>query len=372
MWDEGFHNMIVMQWSPALSRDLLGHWLALVDDDGWLQRELIPGAEARRRVPREFQTQRPSVANPPTLLLAIKTLLTKEENQTVNRAFIKTIYPAVRRLSAWFFRTQSTPGKVSDPAQATQFRWAGRTKEHCLASGLDDYPRASWLPEGEDEGHVDLHSWMTLIASLMADLAEINGDVEEARMYRARTARLLEALDANHWNEERKMYCDFAVGPSGARQWVCHQGYVSLFPMLLQLLPMDSPKLPHLLSLLRDEDTMWSDYGVLSLAKTDPFFMTKENYWRGNIWLPMNFLIARSLHYYAGLRPSGASETGVPGAAEAYSQLKSNLVDNLYYNYEKKGYLYEQYSWKDGEGLRSHPFTGWTSTVLLIMGDNYE
>lgn len=40
-------------------------------------------------------------------------------------------------------------------------------------------------------------------------------------------------------------------------------------------------------------------------------------------------------------------------------------------NYKQTGYVWEQYSENDGKGLKSHPFTGWTSLVLLIMAEEY-
>lgn len=53
---------------------------------------------------------------------------------------------------------------------------------------------------------------------------------------------------------------------------VCHPGYISLFPLLLGLLPPDSPHLGAMLDLLRDPEQVWSDYGIRSLSKASPFF----------------------------------------------------------------------------------------------------
>lgn len=66
----------------------------------------------------------------------------------------------------------------------------------------------------------------------------------------------------------------------------------------------------------------------------------------------------------------------VPGpyqdrAQKIYTKLRDNLIQNVYKNYKKTGYVWEQYSEETGEGKRSHPFTGWTSLILLIMAEKY-
>lgn len=45
-------------------------------------------------------------------------------------------------------------------------------------------------------------------------------------------------------------------------------GYVSLFPLLMQLLPPDCPELGRQLQLLQDAEHMWTPYGLRSLAKS--------------------------------------------------------------------------------------------------------
>ncbi len=59
------------KWDPAISRDVLAHWLDLINSQGWIAREQILGQEARARVPEEFMVQNPDAANPPTLFLVL-------------------------------------------------------------------------------------------------------------------------------------------------------------------------------------------------------------------------------------------------------------------------------------------------------------
>lgn len=91
------------------------------------------------------------------------------------------------------------------------------------------------------------------------------------------------------------MYCDQALQDNKPVH-VCHKGYLSLFPMTLGLLPADSPKLGAILDIIENEDELWSPYGLRSLSASDPIFGTGENYWRGPIWININYLTLQSLY----------------------------------------------------------------------------
>ena len=64
-----------------LFQDVLGHWLDLLNSDGWIPREQILGQEARSKVPNEFVIQHNTNANPPTLFLTFESLLNKMEEE---------------------------------------------------------------------------------------------------------------------------------------------------------------------------------------------------------------------------------------------------------------------------------------------------
>lgn len=148
--------------------------------------------------------------------------------------------------------------------------------------------------------------------------------------------------------------------------------------MLLGLVSPDSPHLGALLDLISDPAHLWSNYGLRSLSKADEFYSTGENYWRGPIWINMNYLALASLHK---VHPSHSvliqNYISNPGpyqqkAKLVYDDLRKNLVENIVKEWERTGFTWEQYDQETGQGQRSHPFDGWTgANALLIAAEVY-
>ena len=102
--------------------------------------------------------QHASHANPPTLLLAIEKLAHLERA----RPWLLAHWPKLVQWFQWFQTTQAGDVKHT-------FRWRGRHNDgrlmpNTLASGLDDYPRAS--SPSNDERHVDLLAWMAKVLAI--------------------------------------------------------------------------------------------------------------------------------------------------------------------------------------------------------------
>ncbi|XP_059326957.1 mannosyl-oligosaccharide glucosidase [Ammospiza nelsoni] len=393
LWDEGFHLLLLARWDPALARDILAHWLDLLNADGWIPREQILGEEARSRVPPEFVLQHSETANPPTLLLALERLL-----PDAPLPYLRRLFPRLRSWFEWLNRTQAGPEPFT-------FRWRGRDPDperflnpKTLSSGLDDYPRASH-PSAQ-ERHLDLRCWMALGARVLAALAERLG--EPHAPYRDMAAALSDnaLLERLHWAPELGAFADFGNHSSAVAlrwhrpapvpgrppaapqlrrevreaprlQFVAALGYVSLFPLLLQLLRADSPRLPALLGSMSSEQQLWTPFGLRSLARDSPLYLRRNTehdppYWRGSVWVNINFLALRALHGYA--RAEGPHRER---AAKLYRELRQNLVANVFRQYEATGFLWEHYRDSDGTGQGCHPFAGWSALVVLAMAEDY-
>ena len=62
----------------------------------------------------------------------------------------------------------------------------------------------------------------------------------------------------------------------------------------------------------------------------------------------------------------------LPSTAGAlYAELRANVLGAVQAEWERSGYLWEQYSPETGHGMRNHPFNGWSALVLLILAESY-
>eukprot|EP00474_Spongospora_subterranea_P009137 CRZ09595.1 hypothetical protein [Spongospora subterranea] len=381
LWDEGFQQLLLSRYDFDQSLEILESWIDLIQNSGWLPREQILGEEARARVPHKFQTQDPRVANPPTLLIAIQQLIRlssgrdmqmssvdspdnlKQVRPVPNSAlasFLERIYPKLLLLTSWFLRTQKGH-------QLKSFRWQGCTPGHCLASGFDDIPRPNVVLH---QAHVDLHSWVIYLLDTMTMIAEIVGDDSNSQKLEQMSSELKKAMDHIHWDPIRKIYAD-VYQPNSTDSDVYtfsdHIGYHTLIPFCLGQIPSTSPKLQSILQILADPEIFWTNYGITSLSMKDDLFGKDENYWRGPIWININYMIVSSLHSYGYDQDGPYAST----ARDLYTRLRSNLIANIIRVHSETGYFWEQYNHNTGNGQRTHPFTGWTTLVLLMMAEKY-
>lgn len=291
-----------------------------MDEDGWIAREQIIGTEARSKVPPEFTIQYPHYANPPTLFIILEAFMDKIKNKTpsqkpidgdaaenlrsayvqhpeLGEEYIRTFYPLLKKHYFWYRNTQKGDIKSYDrEAFSTKeaYRWRGRSIQHILTSGLDDYPRAQTPHPGEL--HVDLISWMGMMTRSLRRIAEALGETEDADEFRTYETAIERNIDDLHWDDQEQTFCDATIDDYEESVHVCHKGYISIMPFLTGMIGPNSPRLKPILDLIQDPKELWTDYGIRSLSKKDKFYGTAENYWRSPIWININYLVVKNLY----------------------------------------------------------------------------
>ena len=164
--------------------------------------------------------------------------------------------------------------------------------QHTLTSGLDDYPRA--IPPHPAELHIDTLSWVGLMANILGKLATYLNHPAEVTKYAGDLDRVKRTAEIIHWSQDSQAFCDTTIENDDVLH-VCHKGYMSLFPFLVGLLEPSKPQLGEILNLMSNEKELWSSHGLRSLSLKDPYYGKDENYWRGPIWININYLAIRAL-----------------------------------------------------------------------------
>jgi len=225
--------------------------------------------------------------------------------------------------------------------------------------------------------HLDLHCWVTMATHVMYRISSFLHYSSQAQSYLLSYNSLIQTLNDLHWNPQTGLLSDVfsweevssnqSGEPMRHFRYSPHIGYVSLFPLALGLIPHDSDRLLPLLNYLTQTNHLWSSYGIRSLSASDKMYGTGENYWRGAIWVNINYLVLSSLSRNY-IHVDGPYKSQLQSL---YTNLRNNLVQTLFNSYQRTGHLWEQYDAKTGSGLRSHPFTGWSALVVAIMAEKY-
>ncbi len=228
---------------------------------------------------------------------------------------LRTAYPVLRKWHA-FWKTRRTGGQPrrdgngdgllewgSDAALVTEKdkvpSWEKDAKGEVRArweSGQDDLPNWDDVPYNADTGTLtmnclDLNCLYALDASCLAQIAGILGRREEADGYRVEYERLRELINDQLWNPLENFYFD--------RHWdgrfSTHKAASNFYPLLARI--PDERRARLMLKRLLNPKEFWGDYVIPSISRDDPAFKDQQ-YWRGTIWPPTNYLVYQGLKAY--------------------------------------------------------------------------
>lgn len=269
------------------------------------------------------------------------------------------------KLEKWFryFKTTQSHFDLTDVEEIDQnikFRW--RCKDSCqngnfMGSGLDDYPRQDTNQLSKQ--HVDLISWLYFFSESLEKISQYLGQEKGEKYYRGLKNFYNETLYAHYLDPQDNLFKDISVSKShNINEFVTHIGYINLFPFMMGMLAENSEPFNKVVEAMRDPNLLWSSDGIRSLSKSDKLYGTGDNYWRGAVWMPINYMILRACKLYY------PSSTKV-----LHDKLRENLIDTVDRNHQNSGYLYENYHERSGN--RGHPFYGWTSLINPIILDLY-
>ena len=172
---------------------------------------------------------------------------------------------------------------------------AGGHQRAAWESGQDDLPlweEAEWDPERQilAMSAVDLCSYRALDLECLSRIARILGDDATARRLKRAYRPLAATMNRVLWSERAGLYLDEL--PSGLSTRVAASNFLPL------IAGVPSPRRARrMIETLRDPGRFRGDHMLPTISRDDPAFADQQ-YWRGSIWPPMNYLVLQGLRRY--------------------------------------------------------------------------
>jgi hypothetical protein len=191
---------------------------------------------------------------------------------------------------AWGSDGQNQPANLDDGSRGTR-------QGAILESGLDNSPMYDSTTYNQ-QSHLLEYADVGLMSMYIADcdaLAQIAGELDkapEAKELNDRAARYRAKL-ATLWDEHAGIFLnrDLHTGQSNKRL-----SPTNFYPMLARAATPEQAKTMVEKHLTNSEE-FWGQWVIPSIERNDPAF-NDQNYWRGRIWGPMNFLVYLGLTNY--------------------------------------------------------------------------
>ncbi len=220
-------------------------------------------------------------------------------------------------------------------------------------SGLDNSPMYDGVPFDTTLhvmllGDVGLMGLYVGDCQALADIASVLGKNKEEKELRERARTYREKLKTM-WSDEKGIFLNVRTDTGEPSTRISPTNFYALIARAATREQAERMIKDH----FYNPDEFWGEYIMPSIARNDTAY-TGEDYWRGSIWAPMNFLV------YYGMR-----NYNLPGARKDLSEKSRNL---LMKEWLEHGYIRENYNAETGEApsARSDHFYHWGALLGMI------
>ncbi len=202
-------------------------------------------------------------------------------------------------------------------------------------SGLDNSPMYDDVVYNKqahtmEYADVGLNAMYAMDCWALAEISRLLGKTEQAGLLDKEYNRMREAMNEQLWDEKTGIYLN--------RHWDGRFSYrlspTNFYPLIAGIAsPEQAERMvkEHLLN----EEEFWGQFVIPSIARNDPAFPDND-YWRGRIWGPMNFLVAEGIKRY-----------GFHDVAYQFAQKSQALFQQ---EWQEKNHIHENYNAVTGEG----------------------
>jgi hypothetical protein len=277
-----------------------------------------------------------------------------------DKDFLEEVFPALLGWHEWWMgaRDGNADGLLewgSDDYPSPHPQWQSHTLQAArYESGLDNSPMYDDAEFDADANtmrlaDVGLNSAYAMDAWALARIADELGEREQADRLTHEHEKMKRRINEALWSEEHGIYLN--------RLWDgSFSGRLAptlFYPLIGRAAEPDRARRvvrEHLLS--REE--FWGEHVIPSISRSDPAF-PDQDYWRGRIWGPMNWLV------YEGLKAYGFND--------AARQMGEKCLRTFLAEWLEESHVHENYNAVTGEGddaRYSEPVYFWGGLLALI------
>jgi glycogen debranching enzyme len=242
---------------------------------------------------------------------------------------------------------------ISENVPSWEIGAPGKTRA-MWESGQDDLPNWDDASYNDVSGTltmncVDLSSLYALDSWCLAEMAQILDKTDDYESFLAEYEFTKKLIDEHLWNEKEGFYFD--------RHWdgqFSKRKAASNFYPLLAKIP-DENKALRMKRHLLDEDEYWGEYVIPTISRDDPSFKDQQ-YWRGTIWPPTNYLVYQGLKAY-----------GFDAVASEFAQKSADMFLRTWENFQL---CPENYDSRTGEA-GGERYQSWGPLFALIAVEEF-
>jgi hypothetical protein len=280
--------------------------------------------------------------------------------QFQERWFLRDTFDALLRWNRWWAEHRSRDGYLVLGTDAGNLpvnpddRSVGTLQAAKYESGLDNSPMYDDAPF-DTQSHqmrladVGLLSMYVADCDALGEIADVLGKAAEGQELRARADRYRAAL-RTLWDEKSGIFLNKDLDTGKLSPRLSPNNFYPLLAKAATAEQADRMVKEHLLN----PTEFWGEWVIPSIARSDAAFHDQD-YWRGRIWGPMNFLV------YLGLR-----NYEQPEARRLLAERSLALFEK---DWKKNGHVHENYNAVSGEGDdvgSSDRFYHWGALLGLI------
>jgi len=286
--------------------------------------------------------------------------------QHKDRWFIEDVFDRLLEWNRWRFENRdgngdgllelaSTPWEDDNAWNTWKYKSVGEKQGAMWESGLDNSPMWDDAVFNTEKHCLEM-SYVGLNALLVADceclekMAKLLGRSIEAAELQSRRDHLSNLINRELWNEDLGIYLN--------KDWSGSFSYrispTNFYPLIAGL--ADDSRVQRLVAHLTNPNEFWGEFMLPTISRDDASF-NEQDYWRGRVWAPTNFLVVE------GLRRAG----------------KQGLVDHIVTSgfdmfircWKEKGVVGENYNAITGEAAEgdtgSDRFYHWGALLVYMM-----